>query len=128
VRIPIIKFLRSLSFGGIVGSGIAGILYLRFPQFFGSVITLQDILIFGGALGASIHRGIDAIVVGGILHPLGKTMNYYGKLVQLEVQRRKGMMDHKTYRRIKAKLDDAYFLEENKSAKLLGTGSGSDDS
>ena len=128
MRVPLIKFLRSLSFGGFVGSGIAGILYLRFPQIFGTAITLNDMLIFGGALGASIHRGIDSIVVGGILHPLGKTMNYYGKLVQMEIQRRKGMMDHKTYRRIKAKLDDAYFLEENKNTRLLGTGSGSDDS
>jgi hypothetical protein len=123
-----INFFSSLSFGGIVGGLVSGILFLNYPQFFGLYLSFENMMLFGGILGASIHRLFYAVIIKGILHPIGKTIIYYEKLGELQIQLSNDLMDEHTYKLIKNKLDEEYFLgtaainqtvSENHSPKLL---------
>lgn len=110
MKVDIIGFLRSLSFGGLLGCGIAYLAFLNYPQLFVGHATLEVVVIFGSLLGACLHRAIDALVVKGLLLPFGRFADYYGKLVQLRLQKRAGLIDNNLYKQIKNELDLAYFL------------------
>lgn len=106
---PFLTFLRSLTFGGVIGIGVFGFLFLAYPAFYSQYIRFEYMVTFGGALGAACHRGIDAILVKGILYPLGRKAEYYETLWELEQQRKRGM-DEETYLHIRRSLAEQYFL------------------
>jgi hypothetical protein len=112
MNIDILAFLRSLSFGGLLGCTIVVLLYVLFPQIFIAPLTFKFMIVFGGLLGAAAHRFIDAIILKGILHPVTRFINFYGKLVQIEQLRRKGIIEPDTYQKIKNDLTIRYFLHE----------------
>lgn len=112
MSISIFNFLRSLGLGGIIGVGLFALLLILFPQFFLTYFSVQQVVIFGGVLGVALHRWIDNIIIKGFFHPAGNFASYYWKLLQLEFQVNRGIMTIKTYERIKAKLDDDFFLSD----------------
>lgn len=125
MNIDLYGFLRALSFGGLVGSGLAILLYILFPQIFVGYISFQFMLVFGGLLGAAAHRGIDALIIRGMLYPFSRFTTFYGKLVQIELLKRRGIIDNRSYQRIKKEITTKYFLGESKETddqKLLPPG------
>jgi len=106
-----LTFLRSLSFGGLVGGAVSGLLYLLFPNFFSQYISLYRMVLFGALFGACIHRVFDAIVLKGILYPIGKTLGYYKKIVELQVQVSQGWISIEHASRLKEYMDEEYFLD-----------------
>lgn len=119
MNINLFSFLRSLSFGGLMGSGFIILLYIFFPQIFSGVLTFNFMLAFGGLLGAAAHRLIDSLVIKGILHPISRFTTYYWQLVQLELLNKRGLIDSKSYEKIKKELTIKYFLEDKDNQRLL---------
>ncbi len=109
-KLDIISFLRSLSFGGLLGCGVAYLVFLSYPHLFVGHVRVEAVVIFGSLLGACLHRLIDVCLVKGILSPFGRFLEYYGKLVQLTVQKRTELMDDDRYKELKYELDIDYFL------------------
>jgi hypothetical protein len=104
------SFLRSLSFGGLMGICLIGLFYVYNPNFCERYFSFNSALIFGGVLGSASHRLVDALVIQGILGPVGKFLTYYKKLCELEIQRRNNLLEDSSYKRLKAGIDEAYFL------------------
>jgi len=102
---------RSLGFGGLTGTLIGYLIFLHFPPPSSIQIPVAYFLTFGGLLGVSVHRFIDAALVQTLLKPARKTVSYYGTIAQLQMQRKKGWIDDKTYIQIKRELDRWYFLD-----------------
>ena len=109
-KLDIISFLRSLSFGGLLGCGVAYLVFLSYPNLFVGHVRVEAVVVFGSLLGACLHRLIDRCLVKGILSPFGRFLEYYGKLVQLTVQKRTELMDDDRYKELKYELDINYFL------------------
>lgn len=109
----LLTFIRSLSFGGLVGCGLAIGLYLRYPLSFADNIRFESIVILGMLLGAAAHRAIDTIIVKGVLSPIGRFATYYGKFVQVELLARTGLISEALCKRIKDELTTEYFLGWN---------------
>ena len=106
----IIGYVRSLSFGGLLGCGIAYLIFLSYPHLFEGRASLEAVIIFGSLLGAALHRAIDACLFKTFLQPFGRFTNYYGKLIELTLHHRAGLMDHEQYKQFKNELDHQYFL------------------
>lgn len=104
----LLTFLRSLSFGGLLGAGVA----LALCVVFGQVEYTEYAIIYGGLLGAALHRIIDNLIIKGIFYPIGYFVAYYAKLIQIETLRRREIIDIKTCERIKRQLTLNYFTGE----------------
>ena len=104
------SFLRSLSFGGLLGCGVAYLIFLSYPHLFVGRVRLEEIVVFGGLLGACLHRIIDWCLVKPFLFPFGRFIEYYGTLMQLKLQNKAQLIDDDSYKKIKYQLDLAYFL------------------
>jgi hypothetical protein len=110
VKVDIISYVRSLSFGGLLGCGVAYLVFISYPHLFDGRASLETVVIFGSLLGAALHRAIDACLVKTFLLPFGRFTNYYGKLIELTLQHRAGLIDDELYKHIKSELDREYFL------------------
>jgi hypothetical protein len=116
--VDITNFLRSLSFGGLLGGGLAYLLFLSHPQLFAERATLEAVVIFGSVLGAALHRVIDACLIKTFLLPFGRFINHYGTLVHLTIRKRAGLMEDDEYRHIMTDLDRKYFLGQDEPARI----------
>jgi hypothetical protein len=112
-----LDFFRSLSFGGLVGGGIAGIVYLRYPHLFKDIAGLKSFMLYGALAGASTQRTIEA-AINLILFPLGRFIAFYESLVELEFLRFLGKVSEEQYKSIGEKLTEERFLGKS-SDKLL---------
>lgn len=112
--------LRSLCFGGLVGLLVTYLVCLNYPQLIIGGISINYFLVFGAALGSSLHRLIDGILVKNLLYPIRKRISYYAKVAELEIQKKKGLMEAESHAAIKKALDEEYFLSSSRrSQKLL---------
>lgn len=110
LKVDIISYVRSLSFGGLLGCGVAYIVFLTYPHLFEGRASLEAVVIFGSLLGAALHQAIDACLIKTFLLPFGRFTNYYGKLIELTLQHRAGLIDDESYELIKKELVREYFL------------------
>jgi hypothetical protein len=76
-----ITFLRSLGFGGLLGGGIGGLIYLLFPGLFPDrdKVSLEGITLICGLIGAGFHGFFSKLVTGNS----GKFVVYYMHLATL---------------------------------------------
>jgi hypothetical protein len=95
--------IRSHGFGGFLCGGLAGLLFLLYPNHFPKHITLEGIVLVGGFLGAAFHRFARALIF--------KPFLYYASLIQLILLRRH--IGEQTQNEIIKKLTMKYFLGEN---------------
>lgn len=107
-------FIRSLSFGGLLGVGLGVAFCIIFQQ----TLYLKYAIIFGGLFGASLHRIIDNVFIKGVLYPLGRFIEYYGKIAQIEILRKRGIIDTKTCEKIKKEKTLDYFLGKETNKEL----------
>jgi hypothetical protein len=101
-------YLRSLSFGGLVGGGIAGLVYINVPY----LHTLTDIwnfMLYGSMLGAAVHRGFSRLSQL-VLHPLGRFLIYYEQQIELDLQFYFGRISQEEYKAFRAELTKQRFL------------------
>lgn len=84
-----------------MGAGLTALAYVYLPHYIPERITLQDCMYIGGAFGMATHRAIDGIVVKGLLFPFGRFLTYYGKIVQLEILQKRGILDPRTSQRLR---------------------------
>lgn len=84
-KIDIIDNIRSLGFGGLLGSGSVGLLVLFFPSLLDSKMTVDAALAVGGFFGAGFHRLVDVAINNTYLAGANKFIAYYSKLVQLKI-------------------------------------------
>lgn len=82
------EYFRSLSFGGLAGGAVAGLLFLKLPQLFPAGTDLQTAILLGSVVGTVAHRFIEVVVVKSLLHPLAGFIVYYRKLVELAFLKR----------------------------------------
>jgi len=111
-----VAFLRSLSFGGLLGAFIAGIIYLKFP-YFQSLTVLPTAMVYGGLAGAGCQRAIES-VVNFVIAPIGRFVSFYEKLIELELLLYFNKISPDHYQAIRAKLTEERFLGSS-SNKLL---------
>src|SRR5215467_4533595 len=106
-----ITFLRSLSFGGLLGLGVAWLAYRQNQPYFVGKVIETHFLLFGSALGASVHRAIDS-VLRAIMKPLFGHIEYYGKIAQLTHRRDKGRIGDVEYQSLVSRLTVRFFVGE----------------
>ena len=76
--IDIAERIRSLGFGGALGSGLAGLVYLLSPSLFQGV-DIETVLLVGWFLGSGFHRFLNSLITGSA----GMTANSLFKLAKL---------------------------------------------
>lgn len=103
-----LDFFRSLSFGGLVGAGIAGIIYLKIP-FLQTLTSLPAFMTYGGIAGAGAQRAIEA-VINFIVAPIGRFIAYYEKLIELNFLLQWKKISEEEYKTINKKLTETRFL------------------
>jgi hypothetical protein len=109
INLNFLTFFRALSFGGLVGSGVAGLLYLKFPQVFAGVVGIKTFIFFGACLGAGCQQLIEKLV-GLVLKPVSDFISYYEKLVELAILRQTGQINDKEHASIVFQLTEQRFL------------------
>jgi len=117
LNLNIFNYLRSLSFGGLMGIGIAAYLYLRYPQWFKGNVTFDYFIVFGGLLGAAIHSSIGAMIRA-LLFPLVRFVDYYSKIIQIEFLHRHDILNSKVSRDVIHEVTKAYFLRDTEKNRL----------
>jgi hypothetical protein len=103
------EYIRYWSFGGILCSSIAGILFLRYPHLFPINSTLENTMLIGGALGVVTQRFVNSLII--------KPFGYYLSLVQLICLRR--IIGERTQKSIIQRLTKIYFLDEHSENKRM---------
>jgi hypothetical protein len=94
--------VHSLGFGGFLCGGLAGLLFLLYPNNFTKHSTLEGVILVGGFLGAACHRVASTLIF--------KPFLYYASLTQLMLLRR--YIGEQTQSEIIKKLTEKYFLGE----------------
>lgn len=118
LNISSLNFFRTLSFGGLLGSGIAGLLFLSYPHLFVNVIGIKSFVLFGGLVGAAFHQVIESTLKY-LLGPVGNFIDYHEKRIELAYLRKGGKISDKQYREILFKLTERRFLGKESSGKKL---------
>jgi hypothetical protein len=103
-----LEFIRSLGFGGFVGVGVAGFLYLNFPALFGAM-DFYTVLAIGAGIGGAFQKLIEKGVKF-VIHPLSQNDDYYEKLDELRGLRATNQITEAQYQEIVAKLTEKRFL------------------
>jgi hypothetical protein len=117
-----VESLRSLGFGGLLGSGVLGVLFFALPGHFGTGITLAQALEVGGLLGAGFHRALEAVVVDTVARPAARFVGHYLAIGQIVTQSRMGLMSGDEAAKLIRSLNRQYFLPPARSRKALGPG------
>lgn len=111
-----IDFLRSLTFGGLVGVGLAGLIYPHLPDYYHSLVTVYQFIIFGGFLGGSTHQLIETLVKYAVL-PATRTVLFYEKILELTMLERIGRIDSAQRKAIEDQLTKDRFLGDTRTEK-----------
>lgn len=113
----IVEYVRSLTFGGLLTSGMAGLLFLLLPSLFPKSVTLDGLILVSGLLGAGFHRLIEALLVQTVFHPLSSIIGFYRKQIELRLIRKHISDD--LYRKLSDEIAIKYFLGETYSSEKL---------
>ena len=72
---------RNAGFGGALGYGIVGLIYVWFPDsvLHQAGVEFGQLCLIGAAIGGGLGRFINALVTG----PIGSTVSFYIKLAEL---------------------------------------------
>jgi hypothetical protein len=105
----LVKYVRSFGFGGLLCGGLAGLLFIFFPDSFPQHLTLEVVMLIAATLGASAQRFTYALIF--------KPLRYYTSLAQLVMLRRH--IGEKTYSEIIRQLTLTYFLGESNPPRPL---------
>ena len=81
----LVAWLRSLTFGGAIGAGVAALLWIHFPSL--RFADQQVLLAIGGSAGVAVHRSISAI-----FSPFAKTTALYAHLAHIRLLRDTGVL------------------------------------
>ena len=99
----LVKYGRFFGFGGLLCGGLAGLLYILFPDSFPQRSTLEVVMLIAASLGAAVQRFTYALIF--------KPLRYYTSLAQLVILRQ--YIGEKTYSEILQQLTLTYFLGES---------------
>ena len=115
--VQLVAYLKSLSYGGLLGAGILGIAFLLQPHLFPGAVSLTQTLWVGGVLGTGLHRLVGATISETLLSPIGRFVTYYSELVQLVLLR--NLIGQERQRELVGKLTETYFLGDAPRKQLL---------
>jgi hypothetical protein len=104
-----LDFFKSLTFGGLIFSGIGAALYLIFPHFFAGLIGIKLFCGFMGLLGAGLQRGITNIYRT-FFPPVGKFVSHYEKVIEASLLLKMGYISEAKYYEIIDTLTSQRFL------------------
>jgi hypothetical protein len=96
--------LKSLSFGALLGSGVAGLGFSVRPGFFPGG-SLESIVILGAIIGMGAER-----FGGKVFHPVCSFLAYYSKLGQIITLRRRAILSDEQAKKIIDILTTEFFL------------------
>lgn len=103
------EYIRSLGFGGLLSSGLAGLFFLFYPNLFPTNSKLESVLLIGAFLGAAIQRLMNTLLL--------KPLSYYAKIIQLIVL--KPLIGKAIQKEIIHALTIKYFLGESSEGRIL---------
>jgi hypothetical protein len=106
----IIDGLRSLSFGGLLGAGIAGIIYLSSPLLRATGVTLYEMFLVGGLLGGGFHEAINRWIIRTFLGPWARSARHYIRVAEVLGWLRMGWITPPRAAQLINQLADSYFL------------------
>ncbi|MBC8028832.1 MAG: hypothetical protein H7Z16_01865 [Pyrinomonadaceae bacterium] len=116
----ILELIRSISFAAL---GVCFFLYLAFtyhPSFFPSDTTTREIIFIGSAIGTIVHRALHAAMFNPLTKSIARSFAFYAKVVELDLNRRLGIIDENEFRRFGGQVRTQYF-GSSESAIVLET-------
>ena len=120
-----IETARSVGYGALLGSGLAGAAALYLPDLFGAGVELRDVMLIGGCVGGAAHQLIDLVVLHGLFRPLARGATYYGRVLQICALRRGGILGDDHAADLLRELSTSYFLDvRRRGGGLLGLSQG----
>ena len=113
-----IEFFRSLSYGGLLGCGVAGVIYLLFYRTFEGVVSINTFVAFGGLIGAGAQQLIES-VIRIALPPISSFISYYEKMIELSFLLHRGRITPEQHKEILSKLTQERFLGKRPNEQKL---------
>lgn len=117
--VQLIGRLRALGFGGLLGGGLAGLVYSIWPNTFATGSDFQTVVTAGAIFGAGLHGVGERIVLAVVLGPLGKRVTYYTKLWELRLLVEREIVPTELGQQLLAELTASYILELPPSRRTL---------
>ena len=101
--LAVLKLIRSLGVGGLLGGGVAGGLFLVYPALFPAESELEEVVLVAALWGAALYKLLLTTVV--------KPLSYYRGLLELHLVRHQ--IGQQTRAEITRELTFKYFLGDN---------------
>jgi hypothetical protein len=111
--LKLIEIVRSLGFGALLGSGVLGLLHVRYADAFPADADLFSAILVGALLGAGVQRAVEAWIVNSVLRPSVRLTGYYFKLAQLSLLRRLAIITKKQHAGLVKDLTNRYFADDD---------------
>jgi hypothetical protein len=116
VTAAVLKILRALGFGGLLGAGTFGVVYVTALTHLSPAVTLSDFAILGGLVGAGATQMISS-VVSFVSAPLLRRTKYYVDVAELRFQVQQGLISEEVAIEISEDLARQHFLGNGKSGQ-----------
>lgn len=91
--VEVLEFLRSLGFGAMFCGGLTGLVYCISPHTFTSKVSIKEVMVIGGLLGAGLHRVINGLI-NRFLNPITNSLSFYSKVLQLTWLQSRGLISN----------------------------------
>ena len=91
--VEVLEFLRSLGFGAMFCGGLTGLVYCISHHTFTSKVSIKEVMVIAGLLGAWLHRVING-VINRFLNPITNSLSFYSKLLQLTWLQSRGLISN----------------------------------
>src|SRR5689334_13526689 len=103
--------IRALGFGGLLGAGAFGIVYIVVGPPHVATVTFEQFILIGGLLGAGIAHPVGKISAL-VFAPLASFIDHYRRKLELHVQVERRLIRPETAAFINEELAKRYFLKE----------------
>jgi hypothetical protein len=105
----IIELLRSISFGALLANCLLFMVFVRHPNLFPANMTPKELFFIGTAFGTLLHRSINSVIFNPLTRSLASSLAFYSKLIELAINRNKGLLTKDEYSRFSSELKAQYF-------------------
>lgn len=104
-----LELIRSISFAALA---LCFFLYLAFtyhPTLFPSSMTTREVLFIGSGIGTILHRSLHAAMFNPLTKSVARSFAFYAKVVELDLNRRSGIINENEWRLFGGQLKAQYF-------------------
>jgi hypothetical protein len=104
-----LELIRSISFAALVTCFFFYLAFTYHPTLFPEHTNLKEIIFVGSALGTILHRALHSAIFNPLTRSVARSLGFYVKVVELDLNRRAGVLTEDEYRTFGKQMKCRYF-------------------